>query len=223
MKKIILGGLSLLLMLTACKKDSNHPGTPVVNNNLNLSNLKVGQQSRYINYRTTCENFDTDFQFPGDTLLLEVVEINGALHLQEDITSNSPLRLNQQFAAPQTYPVIKTEHYILLKERSNSMLFSFYGNDTIWLQPKTDVVLVQNDCRLEIESNPFIGNEIGHTEEFKVGPLMHQNKTVVSCVPSSYQVDAYLIYSPSHLHMSHRIAGAFWEEPTVTGWSLLQN
>jgi len=109
--------------------------------------------------------------------------------------------------------------YLLLPDRFNSNFFWFYGNDTLHLQPAQTVGLVQNECGLVLEDEPFIGNDIGTLSSFKVDEVELKNKIAVSCVPGFFEVDAYLIYHDKSLQASHVIQSG----EIVRGWMQLGN
>ncbi len=224
MKSNFFFAVLLLAIITACNKkddDTNPPLPPSVDPDpVQLSALEAGQQSMYVRYYLDCTDPDNSFAWTNDTLLLEVERKEGGLQLQESLTPESPMFLNGQFQEPVEYPVETENGYILLPDRSNSALFFFYANDTIHLDPVHDVELVQNDCALLQDNNPFIGNDIGMVEDFRIGPIHHQEITAISCEPF-FNLDAYLLYSKDHLHTSH-VFTFDTLSVAVFGWHLLK-
>ena len=217
--------VTAVVLLTACKKDN--PSTPASPpsqaNEVNLTTLANGQQSTYLGYETVCNHAADSFNYRQDTLILSVLDDeSGQFYFQEDLTPYSTSRVNGTFMKPITYRVIRTENYLLIPDRNESLLFYFYGNDTIQLQPAARVPLHQQDCILAHDSdNPFIGNDIGFFDSFDVGPITMQQKTAVSCVPAMMQLEAYLIYDENRLYMSHTIQNTGWGLPsrnTINGW-----
>ena len=221
--------ICILTILVACNKedDSIVPiiDDPAPENALNLSNLKAGQQSLFVKYKSTCDSLEEKFEYTRDTLIVEVVEQNGKLFLKEYLTENSPMYLDT-FSSndPVFYSVRGIENNVLIPERTYSSLFFFYGNDTIRLNRQHDVSLVQEGCKLMIDSSPFIGDEIGLVQDFHFGNIEVKNKTVVSCVPM-VDIDAYLIYNNEQLFLSHTVTivefMGFIQE-YIAGWELLE-
>jgi hypothetical protein len=230
MKSSYLLLICVLVVLSACTKD-NDPiidiSHPVPENALNLSDLKEGQKSLFIKYISTCDSLEEKFEYTRDTLVVEVVKQAGDLYLKEYFTEHSPMYLDTFISnEPIYYPITGIENNVLIPERVNSSLFYFYGNDTIRLNRQHDVNLVQQGCKLMIDSNPFIGDEIGVVQNFQFGAIDVKNKTVVSCVPPMIlNTDAYLIYSNEQLFLSHTVTIVeFWGSIVeyIAGWELLE-
>ncbi|MEM9820640.1 MAG: hypothetical protein AAF985_06190, partial [Bacteroidota bacterium] len=88
---LLLIGLGIM----ACSKDNSiTPTTLIHTNRVNLSDLRVGQQSYFVQYETSCAGYESDFIYTGDTLVLEVVEQEGQIALKESFTPYSPLYLD---------------------------------------------------------------------------------------------------------------------------------
>lgn len=221
MKTHWLLSLTVVTLLFACSKSDELPDpTPEPSKEeVDLTTLKVGQRSLFVRYTTTCENLEADFAFTGDTLIWEVVStIEGDLQLKESFTERSPLYLNGA-QEPVIYPVTGDGKKVLLPQRELSNLFFFYANDTIFLQPAASVPLQQDACRLMLQSEPFIGNDIGVVPTFELGPLRQEDQLAVSCVPPIFDVEAYLVYDEHRLRMSHVITNGCCTAPsTVNGW-----
>ncbi len=220
--------ICVLVVLNACTKDNDpiiDPPNPVPETALNLSDLKEGQQSLFVKYISTCDSLEEKFEYTRDTMVVEVVEQGGELFLKEYYTEHSPIYLDTFIPNdPIYYPISGIENNVIIPERVNSALFYFYGNDTIRLNRQHDVNLVQQGCKLMIDSNPFIGDEIGEVQNFLFGDIEVKNKTVVSCVPM-VDIDAYLIYSNEQLFLSHTVTivefMGFIEE-YIAGWELIE-
>jgi hypothetical protein len=218
----------IVVVIAACAKEDipviDDPD-PLPENAINLSDLKEGQKSFFIKYTSTCDSLEEKFEYTRDTLVVEVVKQNGELFLKEYLTENSPM-YQDTFSSnePVFYPVRGIENNVLIPERAYSSLFYFYGNDTIRLNRQHDVNLLQSGCKLMIESNPFIGDEIGVVQNFRFGGVEVKNKTVVSCVPM-VDIDAYLIYNNEQLFLSHTVTivefMGFIQE-FIAGWELLE-
>ncbi|MEL6589561.1 MAG: hypothetical protein AAFQ68_05750 [Bacteroidota bacterium] len=205
-----------LIALSACQpilEPSPIPETDWVD----FAKPEVGQSTYFVRYTTDCNKIDRAFQYTGDTLVLSVVEAGSSITLEERFTPGSPF-FKDGLVEPLRYDITTTGDYALLTDRWNSALFFFYGNDTLRLSADHSAVLEQDVCRLSIEDENFIGNEIGRLSKFEIGPLKQRNKTAVSCVPVILNLDAYLIYDKNHLHMSHTII----EDGTVSGWVALE-
>ena len=188
----------------------------IESNHVNLSDLQVGQSSKYLRYFSTCEDFRTDFDYSGDTLIWEVVEENDSLFFQEYLTPGSLSMISADIDTVK-YFVDSHPERILIPDRERSQLFYFYGNDTIFLSRSHTAVLEQENCRLFIENEPFTGEEIGLVPLFRVGDYSVTRKTGVSCVPMIVQLEAYLIYDYQSLFISHTIGSG------VSGWIRLSD
>lgn len=210
-------------MLAACETTPvdpiDPPKTPIAPaNSISLQTPVEGQANRFVRYEMgSCEDAGQSTTWTGDTLIVEVQKENDQFYLVESLTPGSPIFLQGGFSEPVKYPLTSVGDYALIPERDQSILFFFYGNDTIHLSPEPDVQLKQANCGLNIADAPFIGNEIGFVSEFKLGELLQEEKTVVSCVPVVLNLEAYLFYEEGHLFMSHTIG---WNG-NVAGWQML--
>ncbi len=211
MYKNLLLLLIFSLLLLACNKDEH---TDPVSSQVDLVNLEVGQKSFYRSYKATCSDGISDFAWRGTTLILEVTENDGQLFFEESFTDDSAINI-----PPVSYPVTVIDGGILIPDRDESLLFYFYANDTIRLNPEHDVILEQDGCFVIQDSTPFVGNDIGTIPLFQVGEVRETNKTIVSCEPFA-QLDGYLIYD-NHLRVSHVIYMDVFDS-TVSGWHLLE-
>ena len=118
--------------------------------------------------------------------MLETIVDSEGIKFKETFTNGSPL-----FSGTSSiYPVSLSGTDLIIPERSSSALFFFYGDDVIHLAPGSMVELKQSSCKLNLNNQNFIGNEIGFVKEFKAGPIRQVNKTAVSCVPLIYSLDA---------------------------------
>ncbi len=218
-----------IVFFNTCAKDNDpvieDPIIPIPENAVNLSDLKTGQQSMFMGYTSTCDSLEEKFEYTRDTLVVEVVEQGGELFLKEYFTEHSPISMDTLTPNdPVYYPIHGIENNVLIPERTQSSLFFFYGNDTIRLNRQHDVNLVQDGCKLMVDSNPFIGDEIGVVNDFKFGEVSVTNKTVVSCVPM-VDIDAYLIYNDEQLFLSHTVTIVEFMgniEEYISGWELIE-
>jgi hypothetical protein len=120
----------------------------------------------------------------------------------ERFTEGSSLYQNG-FDSPTLYKVTAKENYLLLPERDSSTLFYFYGNDTLNLQPSNPINLTQEFCVLLTPDSTFIGDDIGHIEEFQFFEEVLVDQYAVSCIPSIIAVeDGYLVYDKNGLNAS---------------------
>ncbi|NJN78914.1 MAG: hypothetical protein HC803_11805 [Saprospiraceae bacterium] len=122
MKKLFFIAVCLSIFIIACNDD-----TPVIvepKNNVNLSELKVGQKSQFIRYESTCDNLQGDFQLTGDTLIVEVIEEENVLKFKEYFTQYSPMYINGQ-VYPTIHKVEAYDDFILIPERFSHHYFSF--------------------------------------------------------------------------------------------------
>lgn len=206
----------LLLTLSACQETPIVP-QPQPENWVDLSDPQVGQQSVYLRYESNCQSLQKEFAFTGDTLIVEIEKRDGLTMLTEHYSHGSPMYLQGIMTDTTRYELISLGKDILIPDRWSSQLFFFYGNDTLHLQPENRATLFQQSCKIELGKDPFIGNEIGFISSFELGTIRQKEKTVVSCVPMMFQLDAYLFYDSQYLYQSHTVA----EDDNVSGWVLL--
>lgn len=219
MNKFTLFALFTLLALAACKVSPVIPDPDENENAVSFAAPEVGQKSLFLRYTTTCQQLNKDFAFTGDTLILEVIEKSGQIHLRESLTPTSPMFVDGSFQQPIEYSLTSTGDYALIPDRWNSALFYFYGNDTLRLNYPPDVTLVQDACKLVLSGTPFIGDEVGFVKSFEFGDIKQKDKTVVSCIPVMFQLDAYLVSDAQHLYMSHTIINDMGpNQDQVSGW-----
>ncbi|MEM9023844.1 MAG: hypothetical protein AAGB22_08875 [Bacteroidota bacterium] len=233
MKKLLLCLMGAAL-LASCSDDDGGADNAIPDNPVDLSSLRSGQASYYVQYTSNCASLEQDFRFTGDTVVLEVFERGGSTWLRERYTCNS--LTPSMWGAPITEELLRIhetqitarEDYVLVHNRPGSVLFYFYDNDTIWLNPQHDIQLEQTGCKLRTGNTIFIGNDIGQVDQFQVGPLAINNKTAVSCVPVILNLDGYLIYNTKHLYMSHTSSQSGWGpggpggEEFVSGWVMVE-
>ncbi len=214
---------TLLLIISCSKKEDDNP-RPLNENPVILSSLEAGQRSYFRRYHLECDA-TPGFEWTSDTLVLEVITKENKLYLQESLTPSSPMFLDGAFQEPVQYKILPISDAVLLPERANSALFFFYANDTLHLNPITDVTLNQEACKLNLDSSPFIGNDIGFIADLSFGDIKLQNQTVVSCEPF-FNLDAYLVYDGEELMMSHVVTLASdiggYQSEEVYGWCLIQ-
>lgn len=234
--KFLLLGL-LLFVLACAKKEDDQPipktpdvdpnpiiddPTPIIDDGtISLANLKAGQKSTFRHYTSICDNADADFEYTGDKLEVEVIDIDGALYLQETYTEDSP----SSTLEPATHLISGNEKMVLIPERQKSYIFFFYGNDTIHLEANNRIVMEQSGCRIMQAGNPFIGNDIGSVAHFQLGQVEQFDKTVVSCVPTILDMEAYLLYDKNKLHVSQTIQGSEFGgivTEFISGWELIK-
>lgn len=203
--------LSLLLVIWAC--EDTIPDGVTNDNPISFSSPLEGQKAYFQRYTSHCDNLNLDFEFTGDTLEVALIRDKDEYYLRESFTAGSPL-YQQGNTTPMAHKIVFKDDFVLIPERVNSTLFFFYGNDTVHINPVQKEVMTQSACRIDFQGQTFIGNEIGSLSSFQIGPLVENNKTVVSCVPNWIQLDAYLIYDENKLLMSHTVSS----DGTVAGW-----
>lgn len=219
-----LFGITLLAF--SCEKSTVVP-TPDKEGEVYFQNLEAGQESRFIRYTLSCNDFAESFQWTGDTLVLRVVEEGGSLYFQESLTPHSPLYLQGGLTDPITYPIEKQADQLYLPQREDSQLFYFYGSDYMMLKKETSTLLnrlVQDNCYMNLKGEAFIGDEIGIIDRFEIGAVKIEEKMAVSCVPIFLGVDAYLGYDEGQLYLSHVINKSEFNGQrmdSVEGWFLL--
>ncbi len=220
----LLYGLFAFLFVISCSKKEDDNPRPLNENPVILSSLEAGQRSYFRRYHLECDTAP-GFEWTSDTLVLEVITKENKLYLQESLTPSSPMFLDGAFQEPVQYEILPISDAVLLPERANSALFFFYANDTLRLNPTTDVTLTQNACKLHLNNDPFIGNDIGFIADLSFGDIKLQNQTVVSCEPF-FNLDAYLVYDGDALMMSHVVTLASdlggYQTEEVYGWCLIQ-
>lgn len=192
-----------LVILSSCQPAQDLPGPvdQVYSDWVNFSDPVDGQKTMYLNYTSTCEKLDKDFEFTGDTLIVEVNKTERATVLMEYYTPGSP---SFEFQEDTVYQQIFSHgSFVLLPERDKSSIFWFYGNDTLRLNPDRHEKIKQARCHLEVDGRNFFETEIGHLKTFDMGPVHMEDKSVVSCIPMIIASNAYLFHDANHLYMSH--------------------
>lgn len=202
----------VLTTMSSCGKEEISEVSPI-RRDLSIRSPEVGQQSIFLRYQGECAS--DSWEFNGDTLLVSVVENSGGLVLSESYTKGSP---SYSEDGEVTYNLVEGPDHILITDRSQSSLFFFYGNDTIWKQPQHDFTVSLEGCLLyQEDGEPFVGNEIGHSSAIDVMVGQKDDVTLVSCVPGwIYDIDAFLAYD-DHLEVSHTVLYGGWS-PMVNGW-----
>lgn len=213
----------LLITLLACEPlvDIPAPQPDPQEGWVDFADPQDGQKTMYLNYTSTCESLDGDFEFTGDTLILEVLQSNKATVLMEYFTPNS---ISGRFDT--IYHQIESHGtFALLPERTKSSLFYFYGNDTLRLQPNNHQKVKQDGCRLVIGGKNFEENEIGYLETVTIGDFTIEDKTVVSCIPMPLFLDGYLAYDANHLYLAHTASASEFngnQDSFVSGWVAME-
>ncbi len=82
----------------------------------------------------------------------------------------------------------------------------FYGNDSLFFNKPITADLQQSQCRLEINTEPFVGEEIGQLDRFEFGGILIEDKLGVSCIPMIFELDGFLVYDSESLYLSHTIS-----------------
>ena len=213
-----------LFFIISCDKETIDPGVIPGNNAVLLGDLKVGQKSYYAAYTSQCEDLTGSFQWTGDTLVVEVVHFQDDIALKEYLTPGSK---NAQGSREYFQKINSLNNdYIAIPDYQSSNLFNFFGSDSILLKPKSRPAMVQNSCVIKFNGATFTGNEIGSIERFTIGPVSLKNKTVVSCVPTILNLDAYLFYDENQLYLSHQAVRTEFNgvisPTTITGWRLIE-
>ncbi len=186
-------------------------------NPIDFSAPKEGQKSYYVNFSTNCMDYDQAFEYERDTLVVAVQAIGDSIYFEEYLTSESYSVVTSGYNDTLTYGVTVRANDLLIPNRWESRLLFFYGNDTIHFARPTTAQLQQNGCRLEINGDPFIGEEVGSISQFTVGGYKLFNKRGVSCVPGFMGTfEAYLIYDRDALYVSETII-----DDVVQGWRRL--
>ena len=233
MKLKQLSPLICLFLLFACSKEeiklpeeikeikSRVETKEVTNNRIDFSDPQEGQISYYKRYMKQCDY--ESFGYTKDTLIVRVLKQGEDFYFEENLTEGSPMKSAGFFEQPFTYKVQSLGDDLLVPQREGTQLFYFYGNDTIRLNPQHDVDLVQNECYVLQEGDNFIGDDIGFIENFKIGEVEENKKTMVSCVPMVLEVEAYLVYDQRQLYISHVIfRDEFFDQTSAAGWELLE-
>ncbi len=213
MKNFIFLFIPALILSSACTKDDDKPSYQAPRDNyINLMSPSEGQENMYVRFTNECAE-NGAFTYPGDTLILSVIETDTTTLFKESFTAGSEHFADMEDAF---YAVHGTDDYILIPHRLHSTLFFFYGNDTIHLSHAPDLELTQNNCNLIYPNGEiFTGDEIASLATFNMGDITLTDKTAVSCVPPFLDLDAYLIYDESGLAVScsnELLLG------TVNGW-----
>lgn len=213
MKKFIYIFAVSVFTLTACEKEINDG---LKEGAVNLSKLETGQISKYVGFQSICGETDK-FEYTGDTLVMEVKEVNGDLFLAEYL---SPFSKNKQYDIISLTAVRQLNNGIELTNRINSKFFNFYGSDTLKLDDAMAVSMKQKNCIVEFDNETFRGDQMGKISSFNIGDIQVKNKIIVSCVPI-IEVDGYLLYDQNQLFLNYALYTSTFNgisSNTITGW-----
>lgn len=204
--------LASAFIITSCSKDDKELVVITENiksGNIDFSDLKVGQQSMYLNYWYNCDE-TAENVLTGDTLIVTVTSDENGLFLEERNSEGSSYQFD-----PIVYSIEPQEGMVKITERTRSRIFNFYGNDFLKFNPENTSEITQNECNFSIDEDVFIGNEMGFVSRVDLRGLKAQDKYIVSCVPT-FEVNGYLIYDKKQVIMAHRYyAESWWTEPDV--------
>ena len=213
MKKITLFFACLHLIFSSCEKEIKNE---LKDGALNLSKIEKGQITKYIGFQSVCGEVNK-FQYTGDTLILEVQEVNGELFLAEYLSEFSTNKATD----PVSITAIKQiNEGLQLTNRLNSKFFNFYGSDTLKLNTAMSVPMEQKHCKVTIDNEDFRGSEMGKIKQFKIGDIEIKDKTIVSCIPI-IEVDGYLIYDSNQLFLNYAMYNSSFNghiTNSITGW-----
>lgn len=202
-----------VITLAACEKEINDQ---LKEGALNLSELEKGQISKYVGFQSKCGEADK-FEYTGDTLIMEVKEVNGDLFLAEYL---SPFSKNKSYDIISLTAVRQLNNGIELTNRINSKFFNFYGSDTLKLDDAMAVSMKQKNCIVEFDNETFRGDQMGKISSFNIGDIQVKNKIIVSCVPI-IEVDGYLLYDQNQLFLNYALYTSTFNgvsSNTITGW-----
>ncbi|MEL7147655.1 MAG: hypothetical protein AAFO69_14865 [Bacteroidota bacterium] len=217
----ILSSIVIMVVFASCNSDSNSLDDllkldKTISPNagpesINFAQPVSGQHSKYVRYTTECGK-STSVSFTGDTLEVTISGSGSEWQLTESFTEGSPMIQDTLSTFSQTY--LLHDAYALIKERRSSQLFWFYGNDTLFFNRRRIIALEQDACRFTTSPDePFIGDEMGHFDEFRIGQIVVTDKKAVSCIPMWIPFEAYLIYNEKSLSLSHTLNGDL-----IVGW-----
>ncbi|MCI4666976.1 MAG: hypothetical protein MRZ79_02365 [Bacteroidia bacterium] len=211
--KYLLLILPLAILFWSCDQEPEpiRPHSFNKSNTIDLGNPTVGQKTYYQLYESNCGSLNKDFNYVGDTLIVEITKQDDHWIMLEYLTEHS---VNYSPLDTIYNPFYPDKQNTLIPNRFVSRLFFFYGNDTLRLQPDNRTKLIQKQCRLEINGDVFVGNEVGQLNSFELPDMEVKDKTAVSCVPLVLSLEGYLIYDESELYVSHTILSS----DRITGW-----
>ena len=187
--------LLLVPLLFACEDNAPEVVQISTSVGLNLRTVVGGNHATYVLYQSGCQG---GFTYTGDTLMVSIIGRNDSTFIQETYTLGS-LR-----EGTVEHLINQKEDYVLIPERFNSEMLFFYGNDTIFLDRTPEVELRQIGCKLYHDNEEFVGDFIGSLDRFQFGDFSIENRKGVSCIPTIFDLDAYIIYG-DHLNMVHVI------------------
>lgn len=196
-EKLLLVTGIVSILLWSCSDDVPAPVLDIDSfAGIDLRNPQAGDEAIYLRYESRC---DRGFAFTGDTLRITVIERNDSLFLKEYMLLEGDMIHSAE------HVIIPRDGYVLIPQRWGSAMLFFYGNDTIFLDRAPNTTLVQQGCRLYEEGEPFIGESIGTVEEFQFGEYRLEEKKGISCIPSFFEIDAYIFYD-DYLNVVHTIS-----------------
>lgn len=206
----LFASIIVLLLAISCTKDQ--PIVVIPTPSLDFGNMKIGDEMSFLRFESSCDDFQGDFKYTGDTLKWIVTALDGNSGiLTERFSKNSPL-------APDFPDVEMTiepnAEFLIMPDRWSSNLFFFYGNDTLWVNPTASVELIQDNCQLKVGGDGFRGDAIATINQIKLPDHEFDNMTVVSCVPGSVR-DAYIIYKDGKIKVIYNVD---WFSGVPSGW-----
>lgn len=129
MKHLIPSALGLILFFSACTKDPADQPIPKANNNVKISNLQIGQKTRFIRFTAQPCDPITLPVYVKDTLVLEVIGIQGSeVTFREYYTPNS-ISLLTPPGGPDAHPYGNTDESKLFAKIENTGLNIYSVSD----------------------------------------------------------------------------------------------
>ncbi len=198
----------LVLIAFSCRKEDTGPIKEYGTGKVNFSDMKIGQKSSYTSYTEMCnEDFSAINLFFDDTILFEVLDMNDNVYTLSERYSEGSSSYENGITQSFVYEVTHEDDYLLIPIRDASVLFYFYANDTLHLNPKNLMDFEYEDCFLKVDETTFVENEIGIIRDFEVMGSQLDDKIAVSCLPSiNIGIETgYILYDENGVSLSYSV------------------
>ncbi|MCB0835116.1 MAG: hypothetical protein KDD99_00540 [Bacteroidetes bacterium] len=210
-----------LLFLMGCDWSLfDKPETPddplYLDNPIDWENPLPGQQTLYRGYLSTCDNYDADFTFTNDTLILKVLSKDGELYFAESFTVHSSIFQSGVATNAVVYQVLESDHAITIKDRNLSYLFHFTDTERFLFNADMDRYFTQFGCTIWpdtiIDPMPvFSKTIIGKIPHFKAGDSYFEDLVIYS---NYIGEDGFILFKQNTMVVSHFLS----ENRFVQGW-----
>ncbi|MDW3647603.1 MAG: hypothetical protein R8P61_11095 [Bacteroidia bacterium] len=195
----VIGGI----LLSACTNFSNNFSVSPQQERVDLLNPKPGQVSRYEMFMACTSSYKST----GDTLLLEVIEKNGALYYQESFTQASPIKSLAWGNEVKSYPIRLEGSQLHFPPEVNSFLWWFLDREFLDLVPKNPISMEIRECSFHFPGHLFEDKKIGFVPEFRLASYVLLDQWI--CPGNPNLTNSFFLYTQGELQISFFINISF--------------